>query len=379
MRYYLIAGEASGDLHGSNLMKGLKNSDPDAEFRFWGGDLMANVGGTLVKHYKETNIMGFTAVLTHLGKISKNFTLCHNDILEYKPDVVILIDYPGFNFRIARFAHKHNIKVFYYIAPKVWAWKEHRVHRLQKYVDKLYIIFPFEKEYFAKWNIDAIYEGNPLKDSITEALDNSDSREIFCEKHGLNPKEDIVAFLPGSRRSEIKFLLPRYIEAAKLLPEETQKVMAAAPGIDLSYYNQYFEKAGVKPFNVIINETYPILKYAKVAAIASGTASLEAIIIGTPHVVCYGANPISIAIARRFVKIKYFSLGNILANRRIVDELLQKDCNPRNIYTELNSLMISKENRDKVLNDYTEIRDSLGKPGSSERIAQSMINEIKIN
>ena len=264
MKYYIIAGEASGDLHGSNLMKGLKQADPEADFRFWGGDLMAMQGGVMVKHYKETAIMGFIEVLKNLNKITKNLSLCKKDILDYKPDVVVLVDYPGFNFRIAEFTHKQGIKTFYYIAPKVWAWKESRVKRLQKHVDKLFIIFPFEIEYFKKWGINAIYRGNPLIDSIADKTADSPSFSEFIEKNKL-PNKPIIAFLAGSRKQEVKHIIPR---VKKLVPEfpDYQLVLTAAPSLNKGLYDKLISQKD--NIAIVYNQTYDTLKVADAAIVA---------------------------------------------------------------------------------------------------------------
>ena len=310
MRYYLIAGEASGDLHGSNLMKGLKSADKNAQFRYWGGDLMQAEGGELVRHYKDTAVMGLVEVLTHLGKISRNLNDCKKDIIEYNPDVIILIDYPGFNFRIAEFAKKKGFKVFYYIAPKVWAWKEKRVHRLKKWVDRLFIIFPFEIDYFKKWGINAIYNGNPLLDSVDNYKYANESIEEFCKRTGIDSCKPFVGLLAGSRKAEIKYLLPRMVEVAERYPQYNF-LLAGAPSTNKEIYTDILGKEN-KNIILLQNETYSILKHSKAAIISSGTASLEAALIGTPQVVGYGGNEITYRIAMLVLKIKYISLANLI-------------------------------------------------------------------
>lgn len=400
MRYYLIAGEASGDLHGSNLIKGLKKKDPNAEFRCWGGDLMAAEGAHLVRHYKETAIMGFVEVLTHFNKIARNMKDCKQDILNYNPDVLILIDYPGFNFRMAEFAKGKGIKVFYYIAPKVWAWKEKRVHKLQKFVDKLFIIFPFEIEYFKKWNIDAIYRGNPLLDSVDNYPRATETKEEFCTRCKLDPQKPIIALLAGSRKGEISYLLPRMAEVSKYYPGH-QFVLAGAPATEKEIYTSILNKYNIKVYDantlpadnnslpdsnnsknlsgymkLLKGETYSILRHAQAAIISSGTASLEAALIGTPQVVCYGGNEISYQIAKHLVKLKYISLANLIMDAQLFKELIQHECTPALIMEELNKLIGNQAYREKMFADYAAVREALGGKGASEKVAQAMIEEL---
>lgn len=371
MKYYIIAGEASGDLHGSNLIKGLKIADPSANFRVWGGDLMKEEAGSLVKHYKETAIMGFLEVVTHLDKILVNLRNCKKDILNYNPDVVILIDYPGFNFRIAEFAKKRGIKTFYYISPKVWAWKEGRIKKIKKFVDLLFIIFPFEIEYFRKKKIQAIYNGNPLMDSIMSHPFNEESRSDFFTRHQLQDKP-YIALLAGSRKGEIDYMMPRLRALEKLLPQYNL-ILAAAPSAELSYYDKFLKSSKIK---VIKGDTYAILKHACSAVVNSGTASLEAAIIGTPQVVCYGGSEISYQIAKRFVKLKYISLGNLILDKQAFAELIQHDCTPENIFTELHKTF-SGHYREKMIKNYNKIRERLGGEGASLKVAKSMVDELK--
>ncbi|MBR5250130.1 MAG: lipid-A-disaccharide synthase [Bacteroidales bacterium] len=375
MKYYLIAGEASGDLHGSNLIKGLKAMDPEAEFRFRGGDLMAAAGGTLARHYKENDIMGFVEVLFNARRLLKDLAQCKKDVEAWQPDVLILIDYPGFNFRMAEWAKSKNIKVFYYIAPKVWAWKEHRVKRLQQFVDRLFIIFPFEIEYFKKWNIDAIYRGNPLIDSIDRDAKVKEPKAAFLERNQLTDKPGI-ALLAGSRKGEIKFLLPRFLAAAEKLGPDYQYWLAAAPSIDDKLLLPYLQqsKADVK---ILRGETYSILRHSQAAIIASGTASLEAALIGVPQVVGYGGNPISFAIAKRVVKLTYISLANLILQRGAFRELLQNECTPENLCQEVKRLLDDTPYRQKMLDDYQELRNLLGGQGASEQVAAAMVAELK--
>lgn len=373
MKYYIIAGEASGDLHGSNLMKGLYSSDSECDVRFWGGDMMASVGGTLVRHYKDTAVMGFIEVLGKLGKIASNLSYCQKDILSYSPDVVILIDYPGFNLKIAKFAKKRGIKVFYYISPKVWAWKEKRVKNLREDIDRLFIIFPFEIGYFEKKGVNAIYCGNPLVDSIARSTALQETRAEFLQRNSLSQKP-IIAILAGSRKTEIDWLLPRYIEAIRNYSSEYQYILAAAPSIELSYYDKYIRDL---PMKAVQGETYSILRWAQAAIIASGTASLEAALIGTPQMVAYGGNPISFKIAKHFVKIPYVSLGNLIIDRLAFKEFLQDDCNSTNISAELDRLLHDSGYIAAMKSSYDEIRQRLGGEGASVRVAQAMIKELQ--
>ena len=375
MRYFLIAGEASGDLHGSNLIKGIRSVDPSARLRCWGGDLMQEAGAELIRHYKEGAIMGFVEVIANLGKLSRNLQDCKNDILNYNPDVVVLIDYPGFNFRIAQFAKERGFRVFYYIAPKVWAWKEKRVHRLKKYVDRLFIIFPFEIDYFKKWDIDAIYNGNPLLDSVDNHPSAKETKEEFCKRADLNPDSTTVALLAGSRRGEIKYLLPRMIEVAKRYPSY-QFLLACAPSVDLEFYKGIIGKK-CSNIKLLVGETYSILRHSNAAIINSGTASLEAALIGVPQVVCYGGNEISYQIARMVVKLKYISLANLIMDKGLFKELIQHSCTPALISQELDQLLHNQEYRARMMQDYADVRTVLGGAGASAKVAKAMIEELK--
>lgn len=376
MKYFIIAGEASGDLHGSNLIRGIKSTDPGSEIECWGGDMMREAGGKLVKHYKDGAVMGFVEVILKLGTIFRNLKRCKRDILEYKPDVLILIDYPGFNIKIAKFAHKNGIPVFYYIAPKVWAWKEGRIKKIRKYVDRLFIIFPFEIEYFRRHGIEALYNGNPLLDSTATYRFSSESRAEFCKRHGLDEKRKIIALLAGSRKSEIGYLLPRM---ARLAPQyaEYQFLLAAAPSIEDSLYEKILSRHKVENITVVRNETYPILRHSSAAIISSGTASLEAAIIGTPQVVCYGGNEISYMIARAVVRLNYISLANLILDKHIFKELIQHDCTVENIACELDRLLTDENYIAAMKADYAKVREILGGEGASEKVARSMMDEYK--
>ena len=506
MKYYIIAGEASGDLHGSNLVKGLLEKDPSAQIRAWGGELMRQAGAEVVKDYRENSIMGFVEVVANIGKILGNMKECCKDILAFNPDVVILIDYPGFNMKIAKFAKKHGFKVFYYIAPKVWAWKERRVHKIKRYVDKLFIIFPFEVEYFRKWGIETVYRGNPLLDSVCNFSHAGESRAAFEAR--TSPKRQIIcttaaasteatasaaaaatsaapaaagataagataagataagataagataaagasatgataatspttasspttepattaaepttaaaepttaaampiiAALAGSRKMEIGFLLPRIVRTALAMPQY-RFILAAAPSMEPEYLKKIIQKelaaagapagtsqagsnktqscishtqagrcntqAGRCNIEIMYGETYAVLQQSVAAIISSGTASLEAALLKTPQVVCYGGNPISFYIAKAVVKLKYISLANLILDKLIFKEILQNDCTPANISAELEALINQKSYRDAMLADYDKVHQLLGGGGASGRIAEAMIAELK--
>ena len=491
MKYYIIAGEASGDLHGSNLVKGLLEKDPSAQIRAWGGELMRQAGAEVVKDYRENSIMGFVEVVANIGKILGNMKECCKDILAFNPDVVILIDYPGFNMKIAKFAKKHGFKVFYYIAPKVWAWKERRVHKIKRYVDKLFIIFPFEVEYFRKWGIETVYRGNPLLDSVCNFSHAGESRaafeartspkrQVICTSAAASTEATasaaaaatsaapaaagataagataaagasatgataatspttasspttepattaaepttaaampIIAALAGSRKMETSFLLPRIVRTALAMPQY-RFIIAAAPSMEPEYLKKIIQKelaaagapagnsqagsnktqscishtqaggcntpagkcntqAGRCNIEIMYGETYAVLQQSVAAIISSGTASLEAALLKTPQVVCYGGNPISFYIAKAVVKLKYISLANLILDKLIFKEILQNDCTPANISAELEALINQKTYRDAMLADYDKVHQLLGGGGASGRIAEAMIEELK--
>lgn len=382
MRYYIIAGEASGDLHGSNLMKGLYAEDPQAEIRFWGGDLMSEVAGHsgLVRHYKEGAVMGFVEVLAKAGKLLNNVSFCKKDILEWKPDVVILIDYPGFNFKIAEFAHKAGFKVFYYIAPKVWASREGRIRKLKAYVDKLFIVFPFEKPYFDAKGIDYIYKGNPLVDAVDGSKAMEESRTDFMVRNGLTDGP-YIAMLAGSRKAEISTMMPVLTEFAakmKALPQYAgyRFIIAGAPARTMKDYEQWLNEDNKEYLTVLFGETQSIIRHAEAAVVNSGTASLETVLFNTPQVVGYITNPITYWLARKIVKIRYISLGNLIVDRLAFKEFIQDDCNPDMLVTEIRALIEDKEYRERMLSDYADIRQALGGSGASAAVARSMISLI---
>ena len=430
MKYYIIAGEASGDLHGSNLMKGIYSEDPQADIRFWGGDCMNSVweyhqeclgvdcgggfqnratplaagggarsegvggvvlkststdsssGTGLVRHYKEGAVMGFVEVIAKAGRLLKNVDFCKKDILQWKPDAVILIDYPGFNFKIAEFAHKAGFKVFYYIAPKVWASREGRIRKLRKYVDKLFIVFPFEKPYFDAKGISYIYKGNPLVDAVDGSRAMLESRTDFLLRNKL-PDRPVIAMLAGSRKAEISTMMPVLTEFATkthALPEykDYQFLIAGAPSRTMDDYAPWLNDGNKEYIKVLFGETQSIIRHAEAAVVNSGTASLETVLLNTPQVVGYITNPVTYWLAKKIVKISYISLGNLIINRLAFKEFIQSDCNAEALVTELRDLIENKERRDAMLSDYADIRNALGGSGASAAVAKAMINELTV-
>lgn len=366
MKYYLIAGEASGDLHASNLMKELYAIDPSAEFRFFGGDKMLEVGGTLVRHFKEMAFMGLVDVIANIRTISKNLNFCKEDIRLWKPDTIILIDYAGFNLRIAEFAKGMGIKVFYYISPKVWAWKKSRIKKLKRFTDKLFVIFPFEVEFFKSHNMDVEYYGNPLMDSYSQFVESEQKSLNFREEYQLNEKP-VIALLSGSRKDEIKRCLPEMAKASKAFPEY-QFVVAGAPSISDAFYQKILANTEIR---LLKNCTYDILKNAYAGVITSGTATLETAIFKVPQAVVYMTNPINYYLASLFIKIEFFSLVNLISGKEVVKELLQFKIAER-IQLELNKILKDSDYRNKMLNNYEELHKLIGSPGSSSRIAKRM-------
>ncbi len=372
MKYYLIAGEASGDLHGSNLMKALKRKDSDAEFRFFGGDLMRNVGGTLVKHYREMAFMGFVNVILNIRTIQKNLEFCKNDILAFRPDVLILIDYPGFNLRIAEFAKRNDIKVFYYISPKLWAWKEYRVKKIREYVDEMFTIFPFETQFYKKHGIDVHYVGNPLLDSMQSFRQKAMSRNAFLCRNKLDQRP-LVALLAGSRVQEIKRTLPLMTKIAASFPD-FQFVVAGVNSVDPQLYERYL--AG-QPLALIYNQTYDLLNHAHAALVASGTAALETALFNVPQTVVYKVEGgwFTDFIFRNFVfKMAGVSLPNIIMNREIVKEYIQVRMTFENVKKEMQNLLLDNDYRQKILADYQKLNAFMGEPGCSSRAAGKMID-----
>ena len=366
MKYYIIAGEASGDLHGSNLMKALKEKDPNAEFRFWGGDLMAKQGGTLVKHYRDLAFMGFLEVAMNLRTILNNIKFCKEDIQNNIPDVLILVDYPGFNLRIAKFAKEQGIKVVYYISPQLWAWKEGRVEIIRKYVDEMMVILPFEKDFYSKHGVYSHFVGHPLLDAIStlEEINTED----FKIQNGLNEKE-IIALLPGSRKQEVEKMLQIMLSVRPYF-KEYQFVIAGAPSLPKEFYEKYVDDN----VHFVSNKTYDLLRCSKAALVTSGTATLETALLNIPEVVCYRGSKVSYAIAKRLVKnIKYISLVNLIMDREVVKELIQNDLNTNNLVEELKKILAT-EKRFEVFRDYELLREKLGGKGASENAADVILN-----
>ncbi len=365
MKYYIIAGEASGDLHGSNLMKALKKKDPAAEFRFWGGDLMAAQGGTLVKHYKDLAFMGFLEVAKNLRTILNNIKYCKQDIKSHQPDILILVDYPGFNLRIAKFAKELGIKVVYYISPQLWAWKEGRVEIIKKYVDEMMVILPFEEDFYKKHGVHSHFVGHPLLDSISELQ--GINAENFKAENGLNEKE-IIALLPGSRKQEVEKMLEMMLSVRPYF-KEYQFVIAGAPSLPKDFYQTYVDDN----VRFVSNKTYDLLRCSKAALVTSGTATLETALLNVPEVVCYRGSKISYAIAKRLVKnINYISLVNLIMDREVVKELIQNDLNTKNLVEELKK-MIKGDKRAQVLRDYELLRNKLGGSGASDHAAEVIL------
>ncbi|RQP16201.1 MAG: lipid-A-disaccharide synthase [Parapedobacter sp.] len=366
MKYYVIAGETSGDLHGANLIHALKRLDTEAEFRIVGGDRMQQAAGeTAAIHVAQMAFMGFVEVLANLKTIARNLRIVKADIAAYAPDTLILIDFPGFNLKIASYAKKIGMKVCYYISPKVWAWNQRRVLKIKRVVDRLFCILPFEVEFYHKWGMEVDYVGNPLLDAIAGHTDNP----LFIQENHLSGKP-IIALLPGSRHMEISKLLPLMSDLAFRFPAH-HCVIAGAPNFDESYYKQYMGEADLP---VVFNATYDLLKHAEAAVVASGTATLETALLNVPQVVVYKANPLSIAIGRMVIQVKYISLVNLILDKPAVRELIQKECTTEEIAAELDRLLNKKAYREQVFADYTTLHQKMGEPGASGRTAQLITN-----
>jgi len=364
MKYYLVAGEASGDMHGANLMKALKALDPDAEFRFFGGDLMQAEGGTQVKHYREMAYMGLVEVIVNLPAILKNIKQCKQDIHDWQPDVLILIDIPGFNLKIAAYAQTIGLKVNYYISPKVWAWNQKRVLKIKKIVNHLFCILPFEVDFYKSWGMEVDYVGNPLLDAKAAFKADPD----FLQQHQLTGKK-IIALLPGSRKQEISNLLPDMMGIVERFPDH-QFVIAGAPSFKQDYYDQFLNGKNIP---VLFNATYNLLSHAHAAVVASGTATLETALFHVPQVVVYKGNALTIAVARMVVKLEFISLVNLIMNKGVVTELIQEDCTAARISAEIDLLVNNKNHRQTVLTDYDELDKRMGQPGASEKTAALII------
>jgi len=378
MKYYLIVGEASGDLHASNLMCALKEEDPSADFRFFGGDLMSAVGGTRVKHYKELAYMGFIPVLLHLRTIFHNMDLCKKDIVEWQPDVVILVDYPGFNLKIAEYIKKQtDIPVYYYISPKIWAWKEYRIKNIKRDVDELFSILPFEIDFFAGHQYPIHYVGNPCVDAVDAfKKERAESMEDFVEANNLENKP-IIALLAGSRKQEIKDNLPDMLEAAKSFVDEYQLVLAGAPGIDPSYYQEYISKD--VPVKIVFGQTYRLLQQAEAALVTSGTATLETALFRVPQVVCYyiPMGKLVSYLRRQILKVKYISLVNLVAGKEVVRELVADTMTVPNVQAELKALLKDVAYRNRMLQEYDRMIQILGPAGASRQAALKMIELLR--
>lgn len=369
MKYYIIAGEASGDLHGSNLMKAIHKEDTQADIRFWGGDLMQAAGGTLVKHYKALAFMGFAEVLFNLKTILNNISFCKKDILEFQPDVLIFIDYPGFNMRIAKWAKTKNIPTHYYISPQIWAWKENRIKDIKRDFDQLYVILPFEKDFYEKkHHFPVEFVGHPLIDAIHNRKKVDEL--TFRKEHQLDDRP-IIALLPGSRKQEISKLLHEMLAVVDDFPDY-QFVIAGAPGQDYDFYQQFLTNKAV---HFISNKTYDLLSVAYAALVTSGTATLETALFKVPEVVCYKGNWISYQIAKRIITLKYISLVNLIMDEEVVTELIQGDCNAKKIKAEL-SKILEEDYRVKLIEKYHQLEKKLGGEGASSKVAKLIVRQI---
>lgn len=371
MKYYIIAGEASGDLHASNLVAEIKKKDKKAEFRGCGGDLMKAQGVDLLKHYRTMAYMGFVEVAVNLRKVLGNIALCKNDILEYQPDVVILVDYPGFNFRIADFAHEKGFKVIYYISPQLWAWKRRRVRKIKRSVDKMLVILPFEEEFYKRYGVDVTYVGNPLLDE--QAKFGTSNRSIFLRRNSLGEKREIIAMLPGSRKQEVKRMLPVMLKVVPRFPEY-QFVIAGVSSLDKALYKKIIGNSDVF---LIENQTYELLQNSSAAMVTSGTATLETALFSVPEVVCYKATGISYLLAKWMIKVKFISLVNLVMGKEVVKELIQGDLTEHNIVKELELLLRNGKRQRQLLEDYEELKGRLGSAGASEKAAEVIINVMK--
>jgi lipid-A-disaccharide synthase len=374
MKYYIISGEASGDLHGSNLIKSLKKTDENAYFRGIGGDLMQAQGLSLLNHYKSQAYMGFVEVVKHLPSILKSFFRVKKDILAFGPDVLILIDYPGFNLRMAKWAKKQGFKVFYYISPQVWAWKSSRVHDIKRYVDKMFVILPFEKEFYAKYNYEVDYVGHPLIDAIENHQYKFTEKERFLKFNNLDLEErPLIALLPGSREQEIEKILPEMVSVASYYPNY-HFVISGAPAIHPDFYTPYLQEN----VSVIFNQTYELLRFSEAALVTSGTATLETALFKVPQVVCYKANGLSVFLARKLVDIKYISLVNLIMNGEIVKELIQKDLTKENLKRELDKILHNQPVRLMMQQAYENLKIKLYTGESpSDKTATLMWNYLK--
>jgi lipid-A-disaccharide synthase len=379
MKYYIIAGEASGDLHGSNLIREIRKRDETAHIRGWGGELMKEAGAAIVKDYRDLAFMGFTEVIRNLPTILRNIRFCKADILQFRPDVIVFIDYPGFNLRIAAWAHKMGFRTVYYISPQVWAWKESRVTTIRDNIDKMLVILPFEKAFFKKWNYNTEYVGHPLVEVIErfKTSQDSDRAPVIYTSAGIQANHQIpwIACLPGSRKQEILKKLPVMLEASRFFPDY-QFVVAEAPGLDPEFYDAILKN--YPDAGRVRNQTYALLAHASAACVTSGTATLETALFGVPEVICYKGSSISYQIAKRLIKVKYISLVNLIMDKPVVRELIQEEMNVENIVKELKSLLLDEANRNRIKQDYTELHNLLSLGGNaSEKAADSIIGFTK--
>ena len=370
MKFYLIAGEASGDLHASNLMKEIRKLDTEADLRYWGGDLMRQQGGILVKHYRDLAFMGFLEVILNLGTILRNLELCKKDIKDFHPDVVILIDYPGFNLRILKYVKSLQIPVFYYISPQLWAWNSRRVKTIKRFVDKMFVILPFEEEFYRKYQFPVEFKGHPLLDVINPSMKLSEKEEFFIKNEF--DKRPVIALLPGSRKQEIRTVLKIMLETISAFPDY-QFVIAGAPSIPATYYQKLI---GNKKVRIVFHQTYDLLYHADAALVTSGTATLETALMRIPQVVCYKGNVISYLIAKQVIKVKYISLVNLIMDRMIVAELIQNKLNRENLINELRKVLFDKKLRAQFQTDYSELNQRLGGEGASSKTAGKMIQYL---
>lgn len=368
MKLYIIAGEASGDLHGSNLIYELKKQNSSIDIRCWGGDLMEKAGGKVIKHYKDLAFMGFIEVVLNLRTILRNIEFCKKDILSFQPDAIVLIDYPGFNLRIAEFAKEKGFKVFYYISPQIWAWKQSRVHKIKACVDKMYTILPFEKEFYNRFDYDVEYVGHPLLDEIEKQKNIVPSRTVL----GLS-EQPIITLLPGSRKQEITTMLPIMLKACEDIQKEFQIVIAAAPSHDKEFYESIVYNKYVK---IVFNKTYDLLKISHAALVTSGTATLETALFKVPQVVCYKGSFLSYHIAKRLIKVNYISLVNLIMNTEIVKELIQNELTIKNLKQELNKIAMDNNHREAMDENYDQLIQILGGPGTSQKVATSMLKTL---
>lgn len=371
MKYYIIAGEASGDLHASNLVAEIKKKDKKAEFRGCGGDLMKAQGVELLKHYRTMAYMGFVEVAVNLRKVLGNIAQCKKDIVAYHPDVVILVDYPGFNLRIADFAHENGLKVVYYISPQIWAWKRRRVHKIKRSVDKMLVILPFEEEFYRRYGVDVTFVGNPLLDELAKV--GTGNRSIFLRRNSLGERREIIALLPGSRRQEVKRTLPVMIKVASHFPDY-QFVIAGISSLDKSLYKDIMGQSDVF---FVENQTYELLQNSSAAMVTSGTATLETALFSIPEVVCYKATGFSYRLAKWMIKVKFISLVNLIMDREVVKELIQGDMNEDNLVKELDQLLHNGKRQRKLLEDYEELKDKLGNVGASEKAAGIICESVR--